>query len=160
MPLSRKFLPLVLVASMTAAGVANAAEPETRYPDDPAKRMTEAVDKYVFESVMRLIEPGQALRLVLVARQYAASARCEGFVVDDDKYRAIMNDIVAELAKLTKEGQNNLPVDVVMAGFNTSLGGQLAVAAYDKEAFCSEAKLFRDELKDPEGRLLILKPAS
>jgi len=66
----------------------------------------------------------------------------------------------AELAALTPEGQNNLPMDIVMAGFNQALGGQLAVAAYDQAAFCAEsAKLREALLKDTEGKVLILKPA-
>jgi hypothetical protein len=83
---------------------------------------------------------------------------CEGYEVDDEKFSAVMNDIVSKLKPLTPEGQNNLPIDTVMAGYSTALGGQLAIEAYDKYAYCASAAAFREELKkDAEGRLTIWK---
>lgn len=158
-PAMPRLLVTALIA-LLASGLAQAAEPKTKQPDAPAKRMTDAVHEHVFESVLRLLPPGDALRLVFAARQRAAALSCEGFAVDNAKFRKVMLDITNELAALTPEGQNNLPVDVVMAGYNQTLGGQLAVAAYDKAAFCAESARLREELlKDTEGKVMILKPA-
>jgi hypothetical protein len=83
---------------------------------------------------------------------------CEGYEVDNEKFNAVMNDIVSDLKPLTQEGQNNLPVDTVMAGYSTALGGQLAIAAYDKDVYCASAAALREELKeDTEGKLAIWK---
>jgi hypothetical protein len=159
---SRKFLTLIGTVALTMSGLANGTEPAVApVAEDAAERMTKAVDKHVFESILRLLPPPESLRLVLVARQYGAALSCEGYEVDQQKFSSIMNDIVATLTPLTEPGQNNLPVDVVMAGYHASLGGQIAVAAYDKDAYCTDAATIRTALAgDTEGRVLIWKAAN
>jgi hypothetical protein len=155
----RQFLALIGAVALTLPGLANGTEPAAPpAAEDAAARMTKAVDKHVFESVLRLLPPPDSLRLVLVARQYAAALSCEGYEVDQQKFSSVMNDIVATLTPLTEQGQNNLPVDVVMAGYHASLGGQIAVAAYDKDTYCTDAAKLRTGLAgDAEGRVSIWK---
>lgn len=158
----RQFLTLIGTVAMTMPGLVNGTEPTAAsVAEDAAARMTKAVDKHVFESILRLLPPPESLRLVLVARQYAAALNCDGYEVDQQKFSSVMNDIVATLTPLTEPGQNNLPVDAVMAGYHASLGGQLAVAAYDKDAYCTNAAQIRTALAgDTEGRVSIWKAAN
>ena len=153
---SLKFLSVLAMAALVLGNPAWAAEPTT---DDVVKRMNKAVDGYVFESALRLLSPQDSLRLVMVARQAAAARSCEGYAIDGEKFGKVMNDIVAALAALTKEGENNLPVDVVNAAYSVSFGGQLAIAAYDTNAYCTEMAKLRESLKDDaEGRVSVWKP--
>ncbi len=152
----RQFLTLIGTVAMTMPGLVNGTEPAAAsVAEDAAARMTKAVDKHVFDSILRLLPPPESLRLVLVARQYAAALNCEGYEVDQQKFSSVMNDIVATLTPLTEPGQNNL------AGYHASLGGQLAVAAYDKDAYCTNAAQIRTALAgDTEGRVSIWKAAN
>jgi hypothetical protein len=88
------------------------------------------------------------------------ASSCEGYEADEEKFRAIMNDVVSKLAPLAEEGQNNLPIDSVMAGYYTVLGGQLAIAAYDPEAYCAAAAQVRAALGDADSPVGIWKPAN
>jgi hypothetical protein len=48
-----------------------------------------------------------------------------------------------------------------MAGYYTVLGGQLAIAAYDPEAYCAAAAQVRAALgDDPDSQVSIWKPAN
>lgn len=138
---------LTCAAALSAALPALAAEPASPDMGEPQKRMLAASDGHAIKNALNLLEPGAVLRLVLVARQYATAQSCDGFEVDGEKFRKVMNDIVAPLAGKTQEGQNNLPVDVVMSAYSTSLGGHLAVAAYDKDAYCAAAAGLRATLE-------------
>lgn len=154
---SVRLLALAGATALAASGTAVATTPMGPAAE-PATRMTKAVDSHVFESVLRLLSPPDSMRLVMVARQHAIALNCDGYEIDWDKRRTVLNDVVAALTKLTKEGENNLPVDVVMAGYNMSLGGQMAVAAYDKKAYCDNAATLRDGLEgDTEGKVSIWK---
>ncbi len=138
---------LTCAATLVAAHASLAGEPGSPDMGEPQKRMLAASDGHAINNAIRLLEPGQVLRLVIVARQYATAESCDGFEVDGEKFRKVMNDIVAPLASKTQEGQNNLPVDAVMSAYSTSLGGHLAVAAYDKGAYCAAAAGLRKTLE-------------
>jgi hypothetical protein len=47
-----------------------------------------------------------------------------------------------------------------MAGYYTVLGGQLAIAAYDPEAYCAAAAQVRAALGDADSPVGIWKPAN
>ena len=58
---------------------------------------------------------------------------------------------------MTEPEQNNLPVDVAMHALGIATGGQLAVAAYDQDAYCARGQVVKAELaEDSEGRLTVL----
>lgn len=130
-------------------------------PDDlsPAqKRMLEASNRYALDNALRLIDPSDGLRLILVARQSAAGHSCEALPVDNDRFNAVMQSLVETLSVHTEDGQNNLPVDAVMAAYSTALGGHLAAAAYDEELYCATATALRKMLaNEGSDRVLILK---
>lgn len=151
-----------LGALACAASLATAAAAQDGTPVDPADvdvvtRMNAAVNTVALERMGDLVEPGDMLRLLVVAQQQALTESCEGYEMDWERYSAVMADIMADLFAMTEEGQNNLPVDVVLMAYSMSLGGQLAVAAYDPEAYCARGEVIRAELaEDTEGRLTVL----
>lgn len=156
MNMNRKLPVLILAATLAATGFADAASPDDLGPEQ--KRMLEASDRYALENALRLLEPPDAMRMILVARQYAAGHSCEGIEIDYDKFNTVMQSILANLSALTEDGQNNLPVDAVMAAYSTSLGGHLAAAAYDKDTYCKAAAALRATFASDEGeRVRILK---
>lgn len=153
---ARIFRSLIGALALAASGSALAADPSSANLGDTQKRMLAASDGHAIQSVLRLLEPGEALRLILVARQRASAESCDGVDVDQDKFRAVMQSIMSPLSGLVKEGQNNLTTDIVMAAYSVALGGHLAVAAYDKDAYCATVPGLRAALKD-DPRVAILK---
>jgi hypothetical protein len=156
---SNRWLPLALGTLILANGSLAAADTSAgAAAEEPHKRMADRVYRHVFDSVLRVLSPQDVLRLVLVAQQSAIAETCDGYARDEERFHAVMQDITGELSAATAEGQNNLPVDVVMSGYATALGGQLAIAGYDTEAFCSRAAELRAALeKDASGRVLVWK---
>jgi hypothetical protein len=148
------------LAAITIGPAAHAADTANVGLGEVQDRMNKAASTHATENMLRLLSPGEVLRVLIVARQSATASSCDGYEVDEEKFRTVMNDIVAKLAELTEEGQNNLPIDSVMAGYYTVLGGQLAIAAYDLDAYCAAAAEVREALKDDaDGRLSIWKTA-
>ena len=153
----RKLCISLLVLLLPVAGVAQNLSPDDL--TETQKRMLKASDGYALNTATELLEPQDALRLVLVARQYAAGHSCEALEIDYDKYNTVMQSVVEQLSALTEGGDNNLPVDAVMAAFSTSLGGHLAAAAYDLDTYCETATALRETFRSGElaERVLILK---
>lgn len=149
--------PLIGALALAAHGAVLAAESSSADLGEVQKRMLAASDGHATRAVQRLLEPGEVLRLLLVARQKAAAETCAGVVADQDRFHAVMQQgILSRLSGLVKEGQNNLPLDIVMGAYSVALGGQLAVAAYDKDAYCATVPALREALKN-DPRVAILK---
>jgi hypothetical protein len=148
------------LAAITIGPAAHAADTANTGLGAVQQQMDKAASTDATENMLRLLPPGEVLRVLVVARQYAMASSCEGYEVDEEKFRAIMNDVVSKLAPLAEEGQNNLPIDSVMAGYYTVLGGQLAIAAYDPEAYCAAAAQVRAALGDADSPVGIWKPAN
>jgi hypothetical protein len=108
-------------------------------------------------AIARENAPGDVLRLLFVAQQQALAATCEGFEIDRERFRTVMNSILGSLQALTEPEQNNLPVDVVMHALGVAVGGQIAVAAFDQDAYCARGEVVKAEMaEDSEGRIAIL----
>lgn len=142
------------VAACFMVPAAMAEEPKL---DATASRMVEAVDKMALENALKLVNPQDGMRLIMVSRQHAAALSCEGFAMDEAKYEMVMSDIVRELTPLVEPSQNNLPVDVVMNAYSMSVGGHLAAAAYDPEAYCTYMAALRDGLFRKSDKVNVLQ---
>jgi len=142
----------VFMATGAAASV-SAAEPKLT---DTQDQMLKPVYEQVFNNVLRLVQPGDGLKILLLARQRAASSSCEGFVMSAEKLGAAMNEVTKDLAELTEPGQNNLPVDAIYFGYSMAVGGELAAAAYDTETYCAVAAALREQTKK-SGTLDVLE---
>lgn len=156
----RRMTLAVLVATSVAfaAGPIEAAEPGNPALTEAQNRMSSAVNRHFFDHVLRVLPPGDAMRLFLLAQQRAIAMNCDGYAVDEAKFTAVLNDIAAPLRSRVPAGQDNLLVDVVMHGYGVALGGQIAIAAADTAAYCAYAQQVRDGLKnDTAGRVSIWK---
>jgi hypothetical protein len=156
-----------------AAGVLLSALPlhaeETGTPVDPASidayaRMEKAVNAKSIERVISgdkaLLSPGDTLRLVFVAQQRALAENCDGYAVDEDRFNAVMTDILSGVQGPTEEGQTDLAVDIILGAYAMNLGGLTAMAAYDRDRFCARGAEIRAELaEDTEGKIAVLAPA-
>jgi len=152
-----RLLALVAFAGVGLAhGDATAQQTEVRVET----RMSAAVTAAVAEQVRELVDPQKTLGLYVVGAQRAAANTCEDIEVDEDKYAAVMNEILADVSGLVEAGQNNLALDRVMIGYGIALGGETAVAAYDPELYCTNALGLRDQLQaDDDGLFDILEDA-
>ena len=148
------------ILAVSGLGLALSVPAVAQVDADATKRMTEAVNKEAVERVDGLLQPGDILRLLVVARQRGLALNCEGFAVDEARFGLVMNDIVSDVAALTEPSQNNLPLDIVLGSYTMALGGQIAVAAYDPEAYCAEGEEVRAMMAgDNESRMSILATA-
>lgn len=142
--------------------IAASAAAQDNVPADPTQsdaviRMNMAVNTLAGERIKDLLQPGDILRLLVVAPQEALALTCAGYQLDREKLTAVMNDIVSDHKDAVEPNQNNLAVDHVTRAYAMALGGQTAVAAYDRDAFCARGEDVRKELaKDSEGRMTVL----
>lgn len=101
-----------------------------------------------------------ALRFMMVAKQKALAASCDGFSIDSARYTSVLNRLMAPFEGLVKKGQNNLVVDRLMFGYGTLFGGELALAAYDPVGFCANGTELRNAFSKNavENKFLVLVP--
>lgn len=161
-----KLLSLAAALSMGAllpvTALAQTGDPVAKADVPPAQRMAMQVGTHAFEQIHDLLPPNKKLMLLLVAKQRASAIACEGFDVDEALFTSVMTDVLSEVLGKVAEGQNNLPMDSIMLNFGIMVGGELALAAYDPDAYCAAAGELRTEFQQEEGgdMINILKPAS
>jgi hypothetical protein len=67
-----------------------------------------------------------------------------------------MEDILSEIAEVNEPDQKNLPLDMVLGSYAMVMGGQIAVAAYDRETYCARGEDLRVGLAgDTEGKVSV-----
>jgi hypothetical protein len=104
-------------------------------------------------------QPGR-VRLFFVAQQRGLAMHCEGYEVDEERFKLVMEDILSEIAEFTEPDQNNLPLDRVPGSYAMVMGGQIAAAAYDRETYCARGEDLRVGLAgDTEGKPSVLVTA-
>lgn len=158
---------LFIAACSFAMASTVSAQDSTTTPYSPKEQMAIAVMKHVAENNLEGLIEGDfeeaqlLLRLSLLAKQFAIAETCDGFELDNDRYVSVLNDTISPFSGLVEEGQNNLVTDRVMFGYGTLLGGELALASFDPDAFCAFGAQMRDEFgeNDAEGKILVLAPA-
>ena len=95
--------------------------------------------KYLDESHMSVLKT--------VAYQHAIARNCDGFDLDENRYREEMGYALEPLNALPEEQQNDANI-IAMMGYGAILGGQYAIAAYDYGAYCAHAE---DDYSSVEG---------
>lgn len=148
-------IPLLCLAG---AAVAQSGDPVARGDLSPIDRMNMAVGTHVFETLtsMDMIEPGDILRLAIVAEQKAIALTCDGYEVDEGRFSAVMAEAIGSLidTESSEGGAITLPFMIAYSGYATLLGGNLAVAAYDPDAMCALGAVLREELSEDGGDAL------
>jgi hypothetical protein len=148
------------VAVLPLAGAAQ-NQPVPRGDVKPLNRMAMHVHAVVAPELARLLPAADVLKLVIVAEQAGIAASCAAYDLDAERFGTVMNRLLAPVQALVAEGQQNLPLDVVMGGFATIKGGALARAGYDMATFCAEAEGLMQELLEhsaetPDESILVL----
>ena len=155
---------LSALAVLALSGVATAQEntPVPRDEIDPSKRMAMHVVSYAFRHTEGIFPPEKMLLLAMIAKQRVAAESCDGIEMDNAKYTTVINAAMAEVMAATAEGDNNLVLDRIMYAYGLLVGGEMAVAAYDPDAYCSFGEKLRRELQedDTEGRVFVLQAAN
>lgn len=148
--------------AFASVAVAQSGDPVNKADVPPSERMAMQVGAHAFEQMGDIIEPNKKLLILLVAKQRASAAVCEGFEVDETLFNNVMTDALSQVIGLVEDGKNNLPLDNVMFNYGVMVGGELALAAYDPAVYCAAADQLRTEFQEEEGgeKVNVLKPAS
>jgi hypothetical protein len=104
-----------------------------------------------------LLEPEQMYRLFLLTKQEVVAVACEGFSLDESRLSTSLNAIMA--TQPMNDGQPNfLILGRIMHGYGIVKGGEMALATYDPDAYCTYGPNIIAELSgsDHEGELLVL----
>src|SRR6056297_1987690 len=160
----RKFGPLACAITFAVPALAQDGTPVDPSDIDAVTRMSNAVADAVVENVQsfEIWDDGDTTRLLLVARQKGLSMNCEGFEVDEERFRTTMTDVLGNLYALAgNPGQNSPPVDIALSSYSMAVGGEVAIAAHDRGACCAKGEELRTELaEDSESRVAVLVPAN
>jgi hypothetical protein len=104
-----------------------------------------------------LLAPDQMYRLFILTKQEVVSLACAGFSLDEDQLSTSLNAIMA--TQPMNDGQPNaLIFGRIMHGYGIVKGGEMALATYDPDAYCTYGKDIIAELSgsEVEGDLLVL----
>ena len=73
-----------------------------------------------------------------------------------------MAAILGNLYALAEDpGQNSPPVDIALSSYSMAVGGEMAIAAHDRDACCAKGEELRTEpAEDSESRVAVLVPAN
>jgi hypothetical protein len=156
MILSRKLVPAICLALMTTSAAAQNAEPVERASLSPEARMNMAVTAHVFDYFADhegLLEAEDVFLLNLIAKMKAVALVCEGFDLDPARYTAVLGEIIGPLFLMSRGADPdhpsaNLLVTIAMSGYSMSVGGNLAVAAYNPDGFCAAGAELRAQLAE------------
>ena len=135
-----KKLALVLagISGLSTAAIAQDADNEV----DAVTHMGLTTGMALDAAMEKTFDQGQINMLKSVAHQQAVAMTCAGFTVDEAKFRTEMNRIYynseGDQVDLTPE-QLHDHEKMASMGFGMALGSQLAIAAYDHDAFCAHA---------------------
>lgn len=164
MTLARTLYAAICMALMTTATTAQTDAPVDRASTSPEARMNMAVTAHVFDYFVEyegLLEADDVFLLSLVAKMKALSMTCEGFDLDRVRYTGVMADIIGPLYMMSAEGEQPPPsgnalVTIAMSGYSMSVGGNLAVAAYNPDGFCAAGEVLRTQLAEDNATHLLI----
>lgn len=152
-------LPMICGLSGTGAACADTTTPVDPATIDVKQRMSMAYVDQSFLLFNDLIAPEDMLKLILVTKQEVLAAVCEGFEIDNDKLTSVLNTV---LAKPMADGNPDaLVFGRVMHGYGIVKGGEMALATYDPDAYCTYGNDLRAQFQTEEGgeAVNVLKPA-
>lgn len=168
------FLPtlgaLVLATSGTAPLLAQPAAPEGSKPvaraDVPVSaRMGMHVGALVMEDLRQFVTDDKTLgslylRMLILAKQEAIGASCAAYELDQKRMVAMMMRTMRPLSEGVEPDVATSHLQRALRQYNTLLGGELAVFAYDPGAYCDAGKTLFKELGEysEADSMLVLKP--
>lgn len=152
---------LLPLAGVAAAQTGEAVDLEALSPID---RMGITVSTHVAENLQGfgdLFTPQIMFQLGAVAQQKVIALKCDGYDLDPVRYGAVMDSILTPLIEMSKTTESdtasiNLPFLIAMNQFSILVGGNLAAAGYDLDAFCALGKGAREAMAEEGGEALLI----
>lgn len=159
MRLKTFLLPMLCGLAGTGAALADTTTPVDPATIDVKQRMSMAYVDQSFTLLKDLVDPGDVLKLVLVTKQEVLAAMCEGFEIDNDKLTTVLNTVLAK--PMAGGNPDSLVFGRVMHGYGVLKGGEMALATYDPDAYCTYGIDLRAQFQTEEGgeAVNVLKPA-
>jgi hypothetical protein len=104
-----------------------------------------------------LLAPEQMLRLFIVTKQQVVATACDGYTLDEVRLNGALNEILGTQPRNDDGTFNFLIMGRVMHGYGIIKGGEMALATYDPDAYCSYGTEIITELSgaDTEGMLVL-----
>lgn len=84
-----------------------------------------------------LLEPDQALRLLILTKQRVVGTVCEGYTLDEEKANSVRSAILTTQPLSDDGNLNPLILGRIMHGYGIFPGGEMALATYDPDAYCT-----------------------
>ena len=101
------------------------------------------------------------MRLSILTKQQVVGTVCEGYVLDEEGLDSARNAILSTQPKTDDGNLNPLIVGRIMHGYGIFLGGEMALATYDPDAYCTYGTDIIEELSgDAEGEDLLVLSVS
>lgn len=155
--------PAVALAQDAASGE---TKPVARADVPVTARMGMHVSALVLEDLRQFVTDEQKLgpmflRLVLLAKQEAIGTNCTAFDLDKQQLLTLMKRTVQPLSEGVEKDVATSQLHRALRQYNTLLGGELAVFAYDPDGYCDAAAVLFKELGEDGGAdsMLAIKPA-
>jgi hypothetical protein len=153
------------LSTLCAAALGTGAIAQEKTPVDPAtldlgQRIAMSYSDMAAERFTDLLEPEQALRLLVLTKQRVVGAVCEGYVLDEAKMNEVQTAIL-NTQPMIDGTFSPLILGRIMQGYGIFLGGEMALATYDPDAYCGYGKEIIKELSgDAEGEKFLVLSTS
>lgn len=135
------------------ASLCTAAAAQDNTPVDPAtldlgQRIAMSYSDLATGFFEDLLEPEQVLRLLILTKQRVVGTVCEGYALAEAKLNEANNALF--LTQPMTDGGSFSPVIFgrIIHGYGVFLGGEMALATYDPNAYCASGAEIIEELSD------------
>ncbi len=151
-----------LLSALCGAAIATGAVAQENTPVDPAnislgQRIAMSYANLSDDYFKDLLAPEQLFRLIIVTKQQVVATACDGFKLDEARMNDALNAILGTQPKDENGEFSILIFGRIMHGYGIIKGGEIALATYDPDAYCTYGneviELFSE--KDPDGLLVL-----
>lgn len=154
-----------LVSVMLGTALAASATAQDTTSVDPATlelgpRMAMSYANLSDEYFEDLLAPEQILRLFIVAKQQVVATACDGFALDEERLNVALNEILGTQPRNEDDTFNYLIFGRIMHGYGIIKGGEMALATFDPDAYCSYGTDIIAELSGSEAEGFLVLSAS
>lgn len=146
----------LLLSTLCMASLCTAAAAQDKAPVDPAtldlgQRIAMSYSDMATAMFEDLLEPEQILRLLVLTKQRVVGSVCEGYVLDEEKVNKVQSAILST-QPMNKDGNiSPLILGRIMHGYGIFLGGEMALATHDPDAYCGYGADIIKELSGEAG---------
>ena len=148
-------------ATLVTGATAQDATPADPATSDLGQHIAASYSTTATEFFEDLLAPEQILRLLILTKQQVVGTVCEGYVLDEEGLDSARNAILSTQPKTDDGNLNPLIVGRIMHGYGIFLGGEMALATYDPDAYCTYGTdIIEELLGDAEGEDLLVLSVS